>query len=106
MFNRIVLRAIAGIVCHSDLNADVVDQGLQVLFEQVLIGSVASTTVTQEQNRSGVWIAAFADAIPVPAKAVAGKQAGIVTESDVDVTAVSEQIGLLMTEREGHVGRE
>ena len=92
MFNRIVFRTIAGIVCHADLNANVVDQGLQVLFEQVLIGSVASTAVAQQQDRTGVWIAAFADPIPVPAKTVTGEQAGVVAEANVDVTAVSEQI--------------
>jgi len=40
-FNGVVLRAIARIVRHPDFHADGVDQGLEVVLEQVLRGGVA-----------------------------------------------------------------
>ena len=69
-----------------------VHQFLQVVFEEVLIGGVAATAVAQQQDRGRGGIAALADAVPVPAQAVAGELAGVVTEADVDVATIAGQI--------------
>ena len=56
------------------------------------MGGVAATAVAQQQDRCRGGIAAFTDAVPVPAQAVAGELAGVVTEADVEVAAVAGQI--------------
>ena len=53
---------------------------------------VAAAAIAQEQDRRGVGVAALADAVPVPAQAVAGELAGVVTQAEVEVAAVASQI--------------
>ena len=56
------------------------------------MGGVAATAVAQQQDRCRGGIAALADAVPVPAQAVADELAGVVTEADVEVAAIAGQI--------------
>lgn len=63
-----------------------------VLFEEVLGGGVAAPAVTEQQNRGGMGIAPLADALPVPAQAVASELAGVVTEAEVEVAPVAGKI--------------
>ena len=46
-FDRIILGTVAGIVSHAKFNTQVVGEQLQVLLEQMLIGRVAATAITQ-----------------------------------------------------------
>ncbi len=49
MFNRIVFRAIRRIVRDVDFQAQVVGQSLQGFFENMAIGGIAATAITQNQ---------------------------------------------------------
>lgn len=91
-FNRVVLGAVAWIVGHADLDSQIVHQILQVLFEKILRGGIASAGIAQQKHGRGVRVTLFADAVPVPAKTVAGELAGIVIEPDVDVATVADLI--------------
>ena len=50
-FNRIVFRAIAGVMSHADFKADGVGQRLQVMFENVRVRGVAAAAITQQKER-------------------------------------------------------
>jgi len=68
--DKIVLRAIAGIVRHTDIHADRVYHGLQVVLENVLACSVAPAAVYQQQNRIGVWVTLLANSVPIPLQTI------------------------------------
>jgi hypothetical protein len=53
-FDRIELRAIRGIVGHTNRYFQVVDESLEVFLEQMLVTTVTATAITQEQDRGGV----------------------------------------------------
>ena len=91
-FDGIVFRAVAWIVCHANRLADRIRQLLQIGFDNVLRRRVASTTVEEQQDRRGMRIALLANAIPVPEEAVAGKFAGVMQESQVNVATIAERI--------------
>ncbi len=82
-FDRVVFRAVAGIVSHADLDSDVVHQALQILFEKVLVGRVAAAAVAQPQDRRGFRVRLPAELIPVPAEAVAGELRRVVAQAQV-----------------------
>ena len=91
-FDRIVLRAVAGIVRHADLDTQFFDQMLQVLLEEVLRRRIAAAAIAQPEDRRGVGVTRAADAVPVPAETVAGELAGVLAQADVDVPAVANQV--------------
>ena len=69
-FDRVVFRTVARIVSHADPNADRIDDGLQVVFENVLRRRIAATTIHKHQNGICVWVALEADSIPIPLETV------------------------------------
>jgi hypothetical protein len=44
--DRVVLRAVAGVVGHADFDAQFVDEVLQILFEKVLRRRIAPPAIT------------------------------------------------------------
>ena len=91
-FNRIVLGAVAGIVCDPHLDANVVDQRLKVLFEDMRSRRITASTVAQPQDRRGMGIALLADAVPIPFKTVTSKETCIATQANIDVSAIANQV--------------
>ena len=91
-FDRIVLRAVARVVSHSDFNSQVVDELLQVLFEKILCRRIASATIAQQENGPSVRVASVADTLPVPVEAVAGEFARVVAQADVDMAAIAKEV--------------
>ena len=51
VFDRIALRALRGIVGHTDRYCQVVDDVLEVFLEQMLVTTVTPTAIAQEQDR-------------------------------------------------------
>ena len=56
MLNRIVLSDVRRIVSNPSLKAQLIDQSLQILFEQVVSRTIRATAITIEQDRSCLWI--------------------------------------------------
>src|SRR5210317_1758287 len=79
-------------MCDSHFDANFVDQGLEILLEDMCCSSVATPAVAQPQDRAGIGVAAFANAVPIPAKTVTGKPACIVTQADGDMAAIANQV--------------
>ncbi len=77
---------------NSDFDADRIAQLLQVMFENVFSGRVASATIADNQYRCCVWVTLLANPVPVPAEAVAGKFSRIVSKPDVDMPPVGDAI--------------
>jgi hypothetical protein len=88
MFDRVVLGAIGRVMGDADFNADLVGQGLQVLFEQVMSGIVTATAITLEQDRGGTGEARFPVGVPPMAQAITHKFTGIVAGADLNVTDI------------------
>ena len=76
-FDRVELRAVAGVVRHSDCDSQIVDEILQILLEEVLCRGIATAAVAQQEDRRGVRVASLTDAVPVPAETVARELAGV-----------------------------
>lgn len=92
MLDWIVLRAVAGIVGHANLDAQLVDQFLQVGLEDVVRGRVAAARVTEQENGLRIGVALLADALPVPTQTVASEKTGVVAQSKVDVASIPCQV--------------
>ena len=91
-FNRIVLGAVAGIVRDPHFDANLIDQRLKILFEDMRSRRIAASTVAQPQDRSGVGIALFANPVPIPPKTITCEETCITTQTDVDVSTVANQV--------------
>ena len=50
MLNRIVLGAVGRIMGDANFDADVIGQCLQVLFEDVVTGTIAAAAITENQD--------------------------------------------------------
>src|SRR2546427_596581 len=59
------------------------------MFEDVAIGGIAATAITQQQDRRRLSIMRLPDRFPPGSNAVAGETAGVVADSQVDVTLVA-----------------
>src|SRR5262245_49311708 len=90
--NQIILGTIARVVRHANFHTELVGQLLQSVLEEILVGSVAAATVAQPQDRGCLGITPFANAIPIPAKALTGKLAGVVRPAQVDMPTVAHPI--------------
>src|SRR5215210_1020673 len=88
MLDRVVLRRIRRVVRHTNLDPDPIDQPLQVLLEQVLAGTVAAATVTQQQDRGCPWVHRTSPTLPPPLDAVTGELAGVVAGAQVHMPIV------------------
>ena len=65
---------------------------LQIVFEQILVGTVAAAAIAQQAHGSGGGIQALSVLSPPPFQTVAGELTGIVTATQVDITGVSAQV--------------
>jgi len=63
-FDRIALRAIRGIVGHTNRYFQVVDELLEVFLAQRLVPTVPATAITPEHDRGGVWGETLAITVP------------------------------------------
>ena len=50
VLNRIVLGAVGRIMGNANFDADVIRQCLQVLFEDVVTGTIAASAITENQD--------------------------------------------------------
>ena len=100
--DRVVLRTVAWVVGHPDGDSDVVDEVLQILFENVMRRRIAPAGIAQHQDGRGVGVALLADAVPVPAETVARELAGVVAQPDVEVAAVAGNV--VNAVRDDHAG--
>ena len=91
-FNRIVLRTITRVVRHPNFHANLVGQQLQIMLEDIGVRGVAAATIAQPQDRGRLRITLLANAVPIPAKAVARKLAGVVGQAEVNMPAVADPI--------------
>lgn len=64
MFNGIVLGAVGREMGDADFNANLIDQRLEVLFEDVVTSIVAAAPVAENENRRGVGIRRAALLVP------------------------------------------
>ena len=76
----------------ADFDADFIGQGLEILFEKVVPGTVASTAITQHQNGGSLRVVPLPVGIPPVAKAVTGEFAGIMAGSQVQVADIALHI--------------
>ena len=90
--DRIVFRAVAGIVSYPDFDADGIYHRLQIVFENVLARRVASAAIHQQQNRIGVRITLSTNPVPIPLQTVTGELGGVTRQTNVDMAAVANQI--------------
>jgi hypothetical protein len=90
--NQIILRTIARVVSHANFHTKLVGQLLQIVLEEILLGSVAAATVAQPQDRCCLGITPFANAVPLPAKALTGQLARVVRQAKVDLPTVAHPI--------------
>jgi len=91
-FNQIVLRTVTRIVGHANRKADRVRQHLQIILHDVLRRGVAASTVEQQEKGTGVRITLATDAVPVPLQTVARKLAGVMRQSQVEVSSIPGRI--------------
>lgn len=91
-FNWVVLAAVTRQVGHPDRHPDRLAQLLEVILEQISIRGIASAAITQKQDTGGIAVALLADAVPIPTQTVGGKLAGVMAQSQVDVTDVAPDV--------------
>lgn len=82
-FDRIVFGTVARIVSHPNHHPGTVGNRLKIMLEDVSVRRVAAATIHQQQHRTGVGIALFADAVPVPADAVTGELRGVAGQTEI-----------------------
>ncbi len=63
-FDRIELGAVRRVVRHTDGDAQVVDDALEVFLEQMLVSAVTPPAIAQEQDGGGVRVQTLAIALP------------------------------------------
>ncbi len=76
----------------TDFDTDFVGQVLEVLFENVMAGTITATTVTRHQNGSGLGIMLFAISVPPVTKAITSKFTGVMAGPDLDIANIEAQI--------------
>ncbi len=64
MLNGIILGGVGRIMGYTDLDSDLISQLLKILLEQLVPGTVAATTVTQNQDRSGIGVVVASISVP------------------------------------------
>ncbi len=79
MFDRVVFGTIGRIVGNPNFNPKFIGQGVQILLENIVAGTLAATTITEHENGGGGGIVVSAVGGPPMPKTLAGKFAGIVT---------------------------
>lgn len=89
MVNGVVLRAISRIVRDALLQPQLIRRPLQVFFEQVLGGVIASAAVAQDQQAFGLGVGRAAMLIPPQRDAVATEFAGVVAGIQIDVSVLA-----------------
>lgn len=92
VLNRIMFGTPRWVVCHTDFQADALGQAFQVVLEDVAIGGITTTTITQQQQPPGLWIGEPAQRFPPVTDALAGKPTGIMAQSQIQMSKVSFEI--------------
>ena len=91
----------------TDFQANPVCEGLEILFEKVLGGTVAAAAVAKQQQRVGLWPGQVSFGSPPLKDAVAGKCTGVVAAAEIDVAAVAfeviQTVGNDVAVREGRI---
>src|SRR4029450_272719 len=77
---------------HADRYGDVVHHALEVFLKQMLVTTVAATTIAQEQNRRGVWVQTLAVTVPKQPQAVAGEGGGVPAEPHMYPALIAGEI--------------
>src|SRR5580692_2433699 len=76
----------------TDFQADPVREGLEILFEKILGGTVATAAVAEQQQRVGLWPGQVPFGSPPLKDAVAGKCTGVVAAAEIDVAPVAFEV--------------
>ena len=92
MLNGIVLRRVSWIMRHPYLQARLLRKPCEFCFEEVGACTMASTPITQEQERAGVRIVCLTLCMPPLTQAVTRKFTGIVARPQVDIPMILLQI--------------
>src|SRR3954454_23245248 len=77
------------VVSHTDFQADPVGKTLQMILENVAIGSVTAATVAQQEHASREGISGPAMHFPPEAEAVASEPTGVMTESQIQMAPIA-----------------
>lgn len=77
---------------HADRYGDVVHHALEVFLKQMLVTTVAATTIAQEQDRRGVWVQTLAVTVPKQPQAVAGEGGGVPAEPHMYPALIAGEI--------------
>src|SRR5712692_5290040 len=64
----------------ADRYGDVVHHALEVFLQQMLVTTVAATTVAQEQDGCGIWVQTLAVTVPKHPQAVTGACRGVTAD--------------------------
>ena len=92
MLNGIILGGVRWIMGYANFHSHLISQLLQILLEQVVPGTIAATTVTQNQDRSGMRVVVASISVPPVAEAVTGKLTGVMACAKLDVAHVALQV--------------
>ena len=65
----------------ADFNANLISEGLEVLFEDVMPRTITAPAITENQDRSSVGIMVFTVGVPPVAKAIASEFTGVMASS-------------------------
>ena len=76
----------------ADFKTDGIGQRLQVMFEYVLVRGVAPAAITHQKDRGRSGIALLSNPVPIPTQTVTGEQAGVVRQSNVDVSTIANAV--------------
>ena len=92
MLDGIVFGTIGWVMSNPDDNTDFFGQLLQVFFEDVVARTIASSSVTQDQNGCGVRIVILSLDIPPISDRITGKFASVLAGTQGDEAGVSFEI--------------
>jgi hypothetical protein len=77
---------------NTDFNTDFISQFLEILLENVVPGTVAATSITLYQDRSGIGVEFLSVGVPPMTKAITSKLAGIVAGAKLDVADIETAV--------------
>ena len=92
VFDRVVFGAVGRIVRNADLDADFISQGLQVLLEDIVAGTIAAAAVAEDENGGGLRIKVTTIGVPPMAETIASKLGGVMASTYVHVADVADDI--------------
>ena len=84
MLNRVVLGAVRRIMSDSDLDADVINERLEVLLEEIVMRIVTAAAIAQQQEGGGVWVVELSLVEPPVAQTVTSKLTRIAAGAQIE----------------------